>query len=426
MDSREPQGPGARAGSAPAMIEAALHRGLTEPRHSRRQFLRGAGAGIGALGMGALLSACGIKGTEAAATAASFDWTGWWKRQKPTGVLNFANWPLYIDTNHGKHPSLEQFTKQTGIKVNYFEVIQDNAPFYANIEPSLAAGKPTGYDLIVMTNDDWTVFELVKLNRWITPLDHSRMPNFYKFASPLVRNSGYDPTNTYTAAWQSGFTGIAYDTTKIGREINSIHDLWDPAFKSHVGMMSDNTELGSAGLLAVGVDPAKSTHSDWKKAATMLTQQRDAGLVSQYYDQSYIKALETGDIWITQAWSGDIFQANATGFPHLKFVAPQEGVMLWTDTMMIPLHAQNPVSAMEWINFYYQPKIAAEVADWVNYICPVPAAQEILRKEDPPVGNSPLVFPTKAESSLVKGYYNYTTYAEYSAWNNVFNPIIES
>ncbi len=423
MDSPERN----RSGAAePALIDATLHRGLTEPRHSRRQFLMRAGAGLGALGMGGLLSACGIQGTEAAASADTFDWAAWWKRQKPTRALNFANWPLYIDTSHGQHPSLEQFSKQTGIKVNYFEVIEDNAPFYANIEPSLKAGKPTGYDLIVMTDDDWTVFELVKLNRWITPLDHSRMPNFFKYASPLVRNSGYDPSNTYTAAWQSGFTGIAYDVTKIEREINSIHDLWDPAFKGHVGMMSDNTELGSAGLLAAGVDPAKSTPSDWKKAASLLTQQRDGGLVSQYYDQSYIKALETGDIWITQAWSGDIFQANATGFPHLKFVAPQEGVMLWTDTMMIPLHAQNPVSAMDWINFYYQPKIAAEVEDWVNYICPVPAAQKILRKEDPPVGNSALVFPTKAESSLVKGYYNYTTYAEYNAWNNVFNPVIES
>jgi|HubBroStandDraft_6_1064221.scaffolds.fasta_scaffold68613_2 spermidine/putrescine transport system substrate-binding protein len=423
MDNRERTGSGPRE---PALIDATFHRGLTEPRHSRRQFLMRAGAGLGALGMGGLLSACGIQGTEAAASADTFDWAAWWKRQKPSRVLNFANWPLYIDTSHGQHPSLEQFTKQTGIKVNYFEVIEDNAPFYANIEPSLKAGKPTGYDLIVMTDDDWTVFELVKLNRWITPLDHSRMPNFFKYASPLVRNSGYDPSNTYTAAWQSGFTGIAYDVTKIDREINSVHDLWDPAFKGHVGMMSDNTELGSAGLLAAGVDPAKSTPSDWKKAAALLTQQRDAGLVSQYYDQSYIKALETGDIWITQAWSGDIFQANATGFPHLKFVAPQEGVMLWTDTMMIPLHAQNPVSAMDWINFYYQPKIAAEVEDWVNYICPVPAAQKILRKEDPPVGNSALVFPTKAESSLVKGYYNYTTYAEYNAWNNVFNPVIES
>jgi spermidine/putrescine transport system substrate-binding protein len=417
MDISERQGRGARADSEPAMIDATLYRGLTEPRHSRRQFLRAAGAGIGALGVGGLLSACGIKGTEAVATADTFDWTGWWKRQKPTRALNFANWPLYIDTSHGKHPSLEQFTKQTGIKVNYFEVINDNGSFYTNIEPTLKAGKSTGYDLIVMTDDDWTVFELVKLNRWITPLDHSRMPNFFKYASPLVRHSGYDPTNTYTAAWQSGFTGIAYDPTKIDREINSIHDLWDPAFKGHVGMMSDNTELGSAGLLAAGIDPAKSR---------LLTQQQDAGLVSQYYDQSYIKALETGDIWITQAWSGDIFQANASGFPHLKFVAPQEGVMLWTDTMMIPLHAQNPISAMEWINFYYQPKVAAEVEDWVNYICPVPAAQKILRKEDPPVGNSALVFPTKAESSLVRGYYNYTTYAEYNAWNSVFNPIIQS
>ena len=191
-------------------------------------------------------------------------------------------------------------------------------------------------------------------------------------------------------------------------------------------MMSDNTELGSAGLLAMGVDPAKSTPSDWKKAAALLTQQRDAGLVSQYYDQSYIKALENGDIWITQAWSGDIFQANDDRLSRTSSSwRRKEGVMLWTDTMMIPLHAQNPVSAMMWINFYYQPKIAAEVEDWVNYIAPC-AAQPILRKEDPPVGNSPLVFPTKAESSLVKGYYNYTTYAEYNAWNNVFNPVIES
>ncbi len=83
-----------------------------------------------------------------------------WQKQHQTGVLDFANWPLYIDVSHGKHPSLEQFTKETGIKVNYQEVIQDNAPFYAQIAPTLQAGQSISYDLVVMTNG-WQLIELI-------------------------------------------------------------------------------------------------------------------------------------------------------------------------------------------------------------------------------------------------------------------------
>jgi len=407
-------------------IDPALLRGLTERRHTRRSFLRGAGAGGGALAMGALLSACGIQGTEAAKGGPAFDWTAWWSRQKKHGVLNFANWPLYIDTDHGKHPSLEQFTAKTGIKVNYYEVIQDNAPFYAQISPTLRAGQSIGYDIIVMTNNDWTTIELFRINNWATPLEHGLIPNFFINATPLARNQSVDPGNEFTIPWQSGFTGIAYDPTKIGREIKSVHDLWDPAFKGHVGMMSDNTELGSLGLLALGIDPATSTEADWKKAATLLQKQRDQGLVRQYYDQSYIKALESGDVWITQAWSGDIFQANNSGYPHLKFIVPDEGMMVWTDVMMVPRHAQNPVDALMWMNFYYQPKIGAMVADWVNYVTPVGNTQAILKKSDPTVGNSPLVFPTKAMAAQAKQYYAYQNYDEFNTWNNIFNPIIQS
>jgi spermidine/putrescine transport system substrate-binding protein len=416
----------AGTGSELVMTDPALLRGLTESRHTRRSFLRGAGLAGGALAMGSLLSACGIKGTEATGAVSAFDWTAWWSRQKQHGVLNFANWPLYIDTDHGKHPSLDMFTKETGIKVNYFEVIQDNAPFYAQISPTLRSGQPIGYDIIVMTNNDWTTTELVRINKWATPLEHGLIPNFFINATPLARNQGADPGNEYTVPWQSGFTGIAYDPTKIKREITSYHDLWDPAFKGHVGMMSDNTELGSAGLLAIGVDPEKSTQADWKKAAALLQKQRNDGIVRQYYDQSYIKALESGDIWITQAWSGDIFQANNSGYPHLKFVVPKEGIMVWTDVMIIPLHAQNPVDAMKWMDFYYQPKIGAMVADWVNYVTPVGNTQEILQKSDPSVGNSPLVFPTKEMVAQTHQYYSYKNYADFNAWNNTFNPIIQS
>jgi spermidine/putrescine transport system substrate-binding protein len=350
----------------------------------------------------------------------------WWSKQRQTGLLDFANWPLYIDVSHGKHPSLNDFTKATGIKVKYFEVIQDNAPFYAQIAPTLQSGQSTGYDIVVMTSDTWQLTEILHINGWAIPLDHSQIPNFFKYASPLVKSPSYDPGNKYTTAWQSGFTGIAYNPQLTKREITSVHDLWDPAFKGHVGMMNDNTELGSLGLLAAGIEPVHSTQSDWNKAASLLKKQRDQGIVRQYYDQSYIKALENGDTWITQAWSGDIYQANNSGYPHLKFVVPKEGVMVWTDNMLIPLHAKHPVDALKWMNYYYQPKIAAMVADWVNYVTPVPDAKPILQKQDPPVGNSPLVFPTSAMNAQAHQYFVYKNYSDFQSWNNVFNPIIQA
>ena len=411
-----------------AELDPALLRGLTESRMTRRQALRMGGAGVGAISVGALLSACGVSGTASKAPtgASAVGSAAWWKKQKKAGVLDFANWPLYIDASHGKHPSLEQFTKATGIKVNYFEVIQNNAPFYAQIAPTLRAGQSINYDIVVMTSNSFQLAEMLHINHWAIPLDHSQLPNFAKYAGPLVKNPSYDRGNKYTAAWQSGFTGIAYNPELTGREITSVHDLWDPKFKGHVGMMSDNTELGSVGMLALGIDPATSTHSDWNKAAKLLRQQQSTGLVRQYYDQSYIKALESGDVWITQAWSGDIYQANNSGYPHLKFVVPKEGVMMWTDNMLIPVHSKHPVDALEWINFYYQPKVAAEVADWVDYITPVPDAKPILVKQDPAVGNSPLVFPNAATNSKVHQYYSFKDYSEFQSWNNVFQPIIQA
>lgn len=411
-----------RAG--PDAPDAALVRGLTEPRYTRGQMLRAAGAGLGTLSLSGLLSACGVAGT--AKKKSGTDWAAFWKAQKQTGQLNFANWPLYIDTNHGKHPSLQQFTKATGIKVNYREVIQDNAPFYSQIAPTLQAGQSTGYDIVVMTNDTWQLNELLHINNWAIPLDHSQIPNFFQNASSLVKNPSYDPGNKYTTAWQSGFTGIAYDPRMTKREITSVHDLFDPAFKGHVGMMSDNTELGSLGLLALGIQPGKSTRADWKKAAALLTKQRQQGIVRQYYDQSYIKALENGDTWITQAWSGDIYQANNSGYPHLKFVVPKEGMMVWTDNMLIPLHAKNPLDALKWMNFYYEPKVAAEVADWVNYVTPVPGTKPLLLHSDPGVGKSPLVFPTAAMDAKTHTYHVYNSFGDFQAWNNTFNPIIQS
>lgn len=401
-----------------AADDPALFRGLTESRLSRRGFLRTAALGAGLLG--GLMPLRGY-------TAAKTDWQAWWQRQKPTKRLVFANWPYYIDvTGHGsKHPTIDEFENLTGISVKYLEVIQDNASFYAKIAPVLKSGEATGYDIIVMSSG-WQLTELM-MQHWLIPLWKEKIPNFYKNASVNVRSPSYDKGNEFTLTWQSGFTGIAYDPALTGREITSIDDLWDLDFAGHVGMMRDNTELGTCGMLKLGIDPVSSTPDDWKKAAAVLKQQKDKGLVRQYYDSSYITALENGDVWLSQAWSGDIFQANAKGYKNLKFVVPKEGAPLWHDNMMIPLGAKNPLSALTWMNFYYTPMIAGMVEAYVNYICPVPAAKEYIahRMKDPAVANSPLVFPTKAMYEKAVEFYTFKNYADYQRWNSIFNPIIE-
>lgn len=385
--------------------------------------LRSAGAGAGLLGMSSLLAACGIAGSESREGSHKVDWAAYWRDQKRTGELNFANWPLYIDSEHGKSESLALFSKASGIKVDYEAVIQNDAPFYATIEPLLAAQESTGYDIIVMTNG-WYLTQLINGN-FLVELDHSKLPNFARYASPLVKDPNYDPGNKFSVTWQTGFTGIAYNTKFIKRPITSFNDLADPAFKGHVGMMNDNTEIGSAALLRMGIKPENSTPEQWQESTKWLEKQRE--LVLGYYDQSYIQYLENEDTWITQAWSGDIFQANLSGYPHLKYVVPKEGQIAWHDNMLIPRQAQNPLSALDWMNFYYTPKISGIVEDWVNYVCPVPMAQEYISTvlKDPTVANSPLVFPSAAINQQSYAYYVYKDYDEYQTWNDIYNPIIE-
>jgi spermidine/putrescine transport system substrate-binding protein len=384
---------------------------------SRRRLFARAGAVAGALAAAPILAAC-AETTRPAAVGSS----AWWAGQRRTGQLTFANWPLYIDYENRlkDRPTLNQFSRHTGIEVTYEEVIEDNQPFFAEIEPRLQAGKPLGYDLMVLTNG-WQLTQLIE-HGWLVELDHSLLGNFTAYAAPWAKNPNYDPGNRYTIPWQSGFTGIAYNAQAIRREITSIKDLWDPAFRGRIGMMSDNTDLGTAGLLNLGIDPATSTRADWRAAAALLEKQRP--LVRGYYDQHYIDALQNGTTWISQAWSGDIFQANASGYPHLRFVVPKEGMMYWTDNLMIPVGAANPLSAIHWMNFYYQPRIASEVAAWVEFVSPVPRARHKLRSSVPGVAHSNLVFPTPAMAAKTREYPTYRTRGEYDAWNALFDPII--
>lgn len=405
-------------------IDPALWRGLTQSRTSRRSFLRAAGAGAGAVSLSSILAACGTSGVSTNSVAENGVGSAtWWSQQAETKTLNYANWPYYIDTSHGKHPSIDQFTQQTGIEVNYEEPINDNTSFFTKIRPDLTAGNYIGYDVIVMTNSDPPLAELIGFG-WAVPLDQSRMKNFKQYASPLVTDPSWDPGNKYTMAWQSGYTCIGYNTKYITEEITSIQSLFDPKYQGKIGMMGISTELGSAGLLAIGVDPAASTPDDWSKAAEKLNGQK--GLVRSYYDQDYIKALKNEDIWISMVWSGDVFQAATyQGYDTLKAVIPEEGAMFWTDNQLIPVGVQNPVAAMEFMDYVYDPQVQALIEDYNAYVCPVPAAKDIILNDlkDPAVANSPTVFPDAAQVALSKPYFQFQTADQIKQWNDTFQPI---
>jgi spermidine/putrescine transport system substrate-binding protein len=405
-------------------IDPALWRGLTQSRTSRRGFLRAAGAGAGALSLSSILAACGTSGVSTnSSTENGVGSASWWNQQPETKTLNYANWPYYIDTAHGKHPSIDQFEQQTGIQVNYTEPINDNTSFFTKIRPDLQAGNYINYDVIVLTNSDPPLSELIGFG-WAVPLDHSRMPNFTKYASPLVTDPSWDPGNKYTMAWQSGYTCIGYNTKYITEDITSIQSLFDPKYKGKIGMMGISTELGSAGLLAIGVDPATSTPDDWNAAADKLNQQQP--LVRSYYDQDYIKALKNEDIWISMVWSGDVFQAaNYQGYDTLKAVIPEEGAMFWTDNQLIPVGVENPVAAMTFMDYVYDPQVQALIEDYNAYVCPVPAAKPIIagQLKDPTVANSPTVFPDAAQVALSKPYYQFQGAEDLDQWNNTFEPI---
>jgi spermidine/putrescine transport system substrate-binding protein len=381
--------------------------------------------GLTAAGLG--LAACGVKGQKAAPPKQN-DVQKFWAGKTKQGQVDFANWPLYMDKNR---TPLKDFTRETGIKVTYREVIQDDPSWFGKIAPQLQAGQSIGYDLMVVTNG----LEFTKLKElgYLVPLDHSKMPNFAQNAASTYKKESFDPGNVFCVPYATGMTGIAYDPDKTGREITSIQDLWDPKFKGKVGMMSDVQEIGNFGMFAVGVDPEKSTPEDWKKAGAKLQQQKDAGIVRKYYEQDYIDALSRGDVWITMAWSGDIFQQNLSEKSNLKFVIPAEGATIWTDNMMIPKTAQHPVDAIMLMDYFYRPQIAANLAEYINYVTPVPGAKAVIasdaakatggdRKTLEAISTSPLVFPADADYAKLRHYRDLTP-AEEKEYQSVFQHI---
>jgi spermidine/putrescine transport system substrate-binding protein len=412
-------------------LDPALLRGLTMPRISRRDALRGAGL----LGASAFLAACGVEGSneEDKAPQAS----GFWASQTKAGKLDFANWPLYMDQDKVKgktvYPSLQQFTKETGIKVNYKEVINENDAFLGKINPSLKAGQSTGWDLIVITNGG-SIEKLIRQN-FLIELDHSKLPNFQKYAGAAYKNPTFDPGNKFTIAWQAGLTGLAYNPKLTKRPITSFEDLFDPKFKGKITMFGDSTDFPTLTMIGLGIDPAKSTEEDWKRTAEKMKELRPQ--IREFIDNAgEAEVLQSGNAWISMAYSGDIFILNNSGAPDIKFVVPKEGAVLWQDNMAIPKGAKHPLDAITYMDYVYRPDVATMLTEYIAYITPVPSVKDRLQAKAAKASgedkdyldsliDSPLVFPTEADLANTKRY-RVLSVEEEQVWNRIFQPIVQS
>jgi spermidine/putrescine transport system substrate-binding protein len=365
---------------------------------SRRRLLQGAALA----GFSAFLAACGTKGTGASASTsaaassaspsteptASASPTA---KPSPSDVLNFANWPLYIDTDENdatKHKTLEDFTAKYGTKVKYSEAIDANESFFGTIKPSLEAGQDTGWDLMVLT--DWMAGKVIRLG-WAEQMDLGNMPNKVANLKDIYLNVDFDPTNDHHAPWQSGMTGLGYDSAKTG-DLTSLAALWDLKWKGKVEFLTEMRDSVGLTLLKLGKDPSGATREDADAAIAEIGKAVDAGIVRAFKGNAYAVDLVKGDVLLAMAWSGDIVQKQLEK-ASLKFTIADEGGMLWTDNMMIPKGAAHKYTAELMIDFVYDPKIAAQIEDWVNYICPVKGAQEALVADDPDIANNPLIFP---------------------------------
>ncbi|MFG2131950.1 spermidine/putrescine ABC transporter substrate-binding protein [Streptomyces sp. NPDC048751] len=310
--------------------------------------------------------------------------------------LDWANWPLYIDTDDEDpeaRPTLEAFERRTGISVDYVEEINDNDEFFGKVSPALMNHQPTGHDLIVMS--DWMCARFVRLG-WVQEMDRARQPNVTEHLDPLLRSPAFDPGRRFTVPWQSGITGIAYNRRKLGREIRHVSDLWAADLKGRVSLLSGLDEAFALLMQGNGVDVTRWTADDFHAVCDQVAAQVSKGQIRRFTGNDYTKDLVSGDVLACQAYSGDVIQLQADN-PDIRFVVPEEGAELWSDSLMIPDLARHKANAERLVDHYYQPEVAAELAAWVNYVCPVPAAREVLAASDDEdtaaLADNPLIFP---------------------------------
>ena len=300
------------------------------------------------------------------------------------GTLTISQWPAYVDP--GENGTIAEFEKNSGVKVDYIEDINDNVQFFGKMQPLLDRGESGGRDILVVT--EWMAKQMFDLG-YLQELDHADLPTVFdnlrlQFEVPVL-----DPDRKFSIPWQAGMTGI-WVNTKEAPDIRSVNDLFDSKYKGRVTFQSEMRDSVGLTLKGEGIDPAEATKEEWLAAIDKVEQAADSGQIRRFGGQDYVQDLNSGNVVAAIGWSGD---ATLVDNPDAEWRMPTEGCMLWADTMVIPVGAPNTAAALEFMNFVYEPKVQADIAAWVNYVTPVDGTEEILAKRDPKLARDQRIFP---------------------------------
>ena len=354
---------------------------------TREELLRRAAAGAGLLTMPGLIAACGGGSSDGGGT------------DELAKSINFSNWTYYMDKDPktGGWGTLEAFKKKYGTTVNYTEDVNSNSQFFGKVSGQLSRGQSINRDIIVSTDNERFLATYIDKG-WVEKLDKDAFPNLENLVD-VQKHPGFDPDREYSVPWASGMTGIAYNA-KLTDPVTSVKQvLEDKSLKGQVGLLDGFGDTLGLVILANGDDPSKITDDSFNAAIDRVQAASDSGQLRQFYGNDYTGPLAKGDLKACFAWGGDIPQLLSDN-PDLKWVIPDDGGIIWTDNALIP-KGGDVFTASTFLNFVYDPAVAAKLYGAIQYISPVKGAKEELAKTDPKVANDPLVFPTDDTLSKV-------------------------
>jgi spermidine/putrescine transport system substrate-binding protein len=374
-------------------------RAILNSKFSRRALV----AGAGALGGAALLTSCG-SGGDAASTSGSVRW---------------GNWPLYLDYDDETqlYPTLEAFTESTGIAAEYFEDYNDNDEFFGKVQAQLKLKEDIGYDVVTPT--DWMAARWIRLG-YSQSFDKANIPNAGNILDTLASPS-FDPNREYTMTWQGIMGGFGWNTEKVPGGVRTLDDLFAPANKGKIVVLSEMRDTIGIILRSRGVDLQTVTEDQFMSAVEFLEQKVSDGWIRGVKGNEYAEDLKSGDAIAVIGWSGDMFILKNDYDGKFDFAIPESGGTISGDNLMIPYTAtaEAKANAEKLINWYYDPAIAAEVAAYVNYVTPVKGAQAEMEKIDPDLATSEFIFPTEATMSNLSVFRSLTP-AEETSWSEAF------
>lgn len=274
-------------------------------------------------------------------------------------VVNMYNWGEYIDKE-----VLDEFTRETGIKVNY-ETFVTNEDMYLKIKQG-----GSNYDIVVPS--DYMIEKMIKEDM-LEPIDKNKLSN-YKNIDEKFLNKSYDPESKYSIPLYWGTLGILYNKNLVDGEITSWADLWNEKHKDKIIMLDSSRDSLAAALLKNGFSMNSRNKEELEIAKKDLIKQKKS-ILAYLVDEAKDNMLAENAA-IAVMYSGDATELlNAD--KKFKYVKPKEGTNLWFDSMVILKNSKNKENAHKLINFLIKKEILTKNMDYTYYAVP---NQEVINK----------------------------------------------